>query len=337
LQFCVRSFIITNKYISLAPDEANPYDSRGDLYAYNGKFDQAIESYKKACEIKPNYSISKLGHMYLIKREYAKAESCYEELCSSTVKTTRSGGRLYLAYMLAHQGKFDSSLQVLDDGIVADRVDKVDGWLNAYKHALKSRIYEEKKNLDLALEEIEKCLEIVRRVYPDDQISYWDTYARLLAENREFAKAEKVAQAMKKDIGGDQTLMHSYWWAVGSIELIKGNLEASITNLEKAAQSDPFIGYHFYLAIAYLQAGKLGEAVTEFEKLVSTYDVNTVYNPIWVVKAHYLLGLAYEKSGWKAKAIEKYEEFLDIWKDADPGIPEVQDAKERLEKLRAES
>jgi hypothetical protein len=49
------------------------------------------------------------------------------------------------------------------------------------------------------------------------------------------------------------------------------------------------------------------------------------------------LGLAYEKSGWKAKAIEQYEEFLDIWKNADPGIPEVEDAKERLAKLKSES
>jgi hypothetical protein len=49
------------------------------------------------------------------------------------------------------------------------------------------------------------------------------------------------------------------------------------------------------------------------------------------------LALAYEKSGWNKKAIEQYEEFLEIWKDADPGIPEVEDAKERLKELRAKS
>jgi len=43
------------------------------------------------------------------------------------------------------------------------------------------------------------------------------------------------------------------------------------------------------------------------------------------------MSLAYKKS------VEKYEEFLDIWKDADPGIPEVEDAKERLQKLRTTS
>jgi len=32
--------------------------------------------------------------------------------------------------------------------------------------------------------------------------------------------------------------------------------------------------------------------------------------------------------------IEQYEEFLEIWEDADPGILQVDDAKERLKRLR---
>ena len=36
----------------------------------------------------------------------------------------------------------------------------------------------------------------------------------------------------------------------------------------------------------------------------------------------------------KTKAIEHYEKFLSFWKDADPGITEVDDARKRLSGLK---
>jgi hypothetical protein len=35
-----------------------------------------------------------------------------------------------------------------------------------------------------------------------------------------------------------------------------------------------------------------------------------------------------------SKAIEHYEKFLNLWKNADPGIPEVEDVKKRLAGLK---
>jgi tetratricopeptide (TPR) repeat protein len=50
-------------------------------------------------------------------------------------------------------------------------------------------------------------------------------------------------------------------------------------------------------------------------------------------KSFYMLGKIHEQLEDKAKAIEYYEKALDLWKDADPGIPEVEDAKQRLASL----
>ena len=83
--------------------------------------------------------------------------------------------------------------------------------------------------------------------------------------------------------------------------------------------------------------GRLADAVTMFEKALRWYDNPRAFEGLLSAKAHYWLGQAYEESGWRDKAIEQYETFLDIWKDADPGIEEIDDARERLARLKGKA
>ena len=48
-----------------------------------------------------------------------------------------------------------------------------------------------------------------------------------------------------------------------------------------------------------------------------------------------MLGKIAEQQGEKAKAREHFQKFLDLWQDADSGIPEVEDAKNRPAGLKS--
>jgi serine/threonine protein kinase/Flp pilus assembly protein TadD len=333
-----KSIWAINKYISLAPGEANPYDTRGNLYAYNGKLDQAIESYKNALEIKPDFyrSLTKLGHMYLFKRDYAKAESCYKELASCSDKRTRSDGRTYLAFVPLYQGKFNQAFKILDQGIAADQMENTEEFSSG-KYSIKVQAYESLRNYPLALRELELAQQVNDRFYPDDPVGVRGQLVEILAAAGNIAKAEEVVRPWKKRIEEKgPALMFIYWAALGEIELAKGNKTAAVDYYKKADMEAnlPYFWVRYLLARAYLESGNLSEAVTTLEKALSRYDQIRAWETYKGPMAYYLLGLAYEKSGWKDKAIEQYQEFLDIWKNADPGIKEVEDAKERLKRLK---
>jgi serine/threonine protein kinase/tetratricopeptide (TPR) repeat protein len=335
-----KSIWAINKYISIAPEEANPYDTRGDLYAWNGKIDQAIESYQRALEKKPDFFASRvnLGHMYLFKGEYARAESCYKELSSSTDRDTRSLGRSYLANILAYRGKLTEALEVLDDGIAADRMERAEGRTHANKYFLKAVLYDQKGDLDAALRETERCVEVLHLADPISPVYARNHLVWVLSRKGDVEKAEQLVEALGNDIQGkDAAYQGLYLHARGCLDLAKGNPEAAVADLEKADQIIDEFYVRYLLCKTYLEAGKVGEAVTSLEDMLSKYTAGRAGIAPWAVKAHYLLGLAYEKSGWTSKAVDKYEEFLDIWKDADPGIPEVEDARDRLVRLKSKA
>jgi DNA-binding winged helix-turn-helix (wHTH) protein/tetratricopeptide (TPR) repeat protein len=82
---------------------------------------------------------------------------------------------------------------------------------------------------------------------------------------------------------------------------------------------------------AYLAAHRGGEAAAEFQKILDHRGI-VLNEPIGAL-AHLQLGRAYALQGDTAKARAAYQDFLTLWKDADPDIPILKQAKAEYAKL----
>jgi hypothetical protein len=83
---------------------------------------------------------------------------------------------------------------------------------------------------------------------------------------------------------------------------------------------------------ANLQARNGAAAAAEFRKLLDHPGIVLTW-PFGVM-AHLQLGRAYAMAGDTAKAKTAYQDFFALWKDADPDIPILQQAKAEYAKLK---
>ena len=83
---------------------------------------------------------------------------------------------------------------------------------------------------------------------------------------------------------------------------------------------------------AYLAAHKGREAAAEFQKILERRGI-VINDPIGAL-AHLGLGRAHVLQGDTAKAKAAYQDFLTLWKDADPDIPILKAAKAEYGKLQ---
>jgi hypothetical protein len=83
---------------------------------------------------------------------------------------------------------------------------------------------------------------------------------------------------------------------------------------------------------AYLAAHKGSEAAAEFQKIIDHRGI-VLNSPIGAL-AHLQIGRAYAMQGDTAKAKAAYQDFLTLWKDADPDIPILIAAKAEYAKLQ---
>ena len=342
---------VIEEFLQRYPDSAIPHQELASHYRKEGKYDLALAEIKKAIALEPaagsqvyRFNFLQKAQIYFLSGNIVAATEEYLGLQKQKEPQAIYLGAMGLVSLEFLQGKFKETKDILRPYIDL-----------ALKYAVYwpiSEIYMKFAYIDLNSGNLQEVL-----IDCDNAIEYALKTESAGTPNRKrramrlkglaylklnnVEESIKTAEELRASVleSPNPKLMHYYHHLRGMIDLRQENFPDAIENFTKALMlqtSDPYdknAGYIESLAKAYAASGDIDRAQAEFEKITSTVVDRLTQGDVYA-RSFYELGKIYGQKEWKGKAIEQYEKFLDLWKNADPGLPEVDDAKAKLAALK---
>jgi len=332
---------IGEDYITRAGDRAYVRVGLGWALLNQKEFDAALAELDKAVAMAPGLYNSYLvrGWLRLIQGNFTEAEKDYKKLLEINDPESQAYGREELGYLSLAQGKFSLATTYLNEAadFAAKEHREGDECLNRRALGylfLSSGVPGEALKEFVAAENLARMLE--DHGY-QRQALVGKGLAHLALKN--IAGAEKTAAELKRlnDSGMNKKAYRYGSFLSGAIEAEKGNHSRAVRHFEDAisqlssefANGNEHAIFWEALASAHFKAGEWEKARDVCNQIAalnwSRVDAGDIY-----ARNFYRLGQIHEKLGDTAKGRENYEKFLSLWKDADPGLPEVAAARSRL-------
>ncbi len=355
------------------PRDVGPHTDLDFIYESLGNWQKTLEEDREIMRLEPNETgnYGNLAADYLVLNRLDEAETVYKQAAEGKQDgVTVLGGHYLLAFLTGDTAQMAQLVSAtmgkpgLEDVLLAAQAD-TEAWYGKLKNArgLTRRAVDSAQHNDAketaaayqaaaALREVEWGNRQQARADADAALKLatnrdvWAIAALALARAGDTTAAKKLAAELDTTFPLD-TLVQRYWLptirAGNALERKDGNRAVELLKVTSPIELGQAVVGNVYLCPVYVRGqaylmlhdGKA--AAAEFQKFIERYGL--VGNFPWGAVARLGLARAYALEAAtdpaaRDKARTAYQNFLTLWKDADPDIPIYKQAKAEYARLQ---
>ena len=349
------------------PRDSIPHANLGSNYSYMGEYEKTLTEQLEALRLSPDSVVGyeNVGTTYTNLNRLEEAKAVFDKALARKLDDGGLRGGMYILGFLRGDAK-EMEQQLTwaagkpgdEDPLLSLQSDteayygRLRSARNFSRRAADSALRADSKEtaalwlVNAALREAELCNHGLAREEVNSALALnpgWNVKvaaALTLARIGDAQRAKTLTHELQKTYP-DKTMLKLYWLPTifAAIELARNNSDKALAYLEAAAPYDlagagTFINYlypAYVRGLAYLQERNGTAATAEFKKVLNHRGIVT--NFVTGALAHLQIGRAYAMTGDKTKAQAAYQDFFTLWKDADPDIPILKQAKAEYTKL----
>jgi serine/threonine protein kinase/Tfp pilus assembly protein PilF len=323
-----------DSYIAIRPGDPNPLDTRGDILFMAGRDDEAVATYRKVLELKPDFSdygeYLKLAIVYTDQKKPDMANAAFQQFAHRASPLSR-------LYVSAYEAQFKQTGGDLD-GALASYREAVRQLGQAKQSQAASTFMRPFAALSVLLGESSSALSFAQQQKLDDYEQRTVAFLQTVAGNSSAAQQSVQRFAASHPWIAPRALEIDQAFADITAAVHRGDGQAA---LSRASGIPDFqTAYLLFLkGRAHLLINDNASAETEFraalrsERSVANTGALTQRFPVIGILCHYYLGQLYERTSKHDQAINEYQEFLSHFASSQSRLPQVGEARTALKRL----
>jgi eukaryotic-like serine/threonine-protein kinase len=359
---------VAEQWVKLFPRDFSALDALANAYSYSGRLDESLATNSEVLRIKPTLSAyASVADAYTSLGRFDAARATVQEAESKHLDLSAFSGSLYvIAFLQNDREAMTKQLSLLqrEGPYIAPVMEfytaSYSGHLSRARELARGAIALATQRgepgfipsmaatfaVAEALEgDFVQAREDIRNIGDLSTNPNFDVVgeaAMAEALSTDTAQALRLADELNKRFPEATVVQFAYLPAVrGLLTARRGDAREAIEELAPLSSHErvipvdwvgPYMVPTYLRGEAHLALRRPTDAIADFQMIID--NAGLVQNcPIGSL-AHLGLGRAYALQGATAKARAAYQDFLSLWKDADPDIPIVKQAKAEYAKLQ---